>query len=259
MTKYIELGAIRPSFALELSYRNKLQRLIDAMIRNVISEVKSKYENKEAVIAQDSVALTFENLINKLLKPWTKVFASSAGLFAPDFINAIDKHNKLQMKSSLDKLSEKLTVNFSKESKKSLQVNESLIQEQINLITNIPQEFEKKLSDVVFTSISRGRDFKYLESELQNIADITEKRAKFIAHNQINYATSMINKTRQQELGFTKSKWKHSHASKVPRQSHLKANNTIYNTAEGCKIDDEYIYPAEKIGCNCYSVVVVEV
>lgn len=259
MTKYIELGAIRPSFAIELAYRRKLQKLINQMVDDVTNDIKNKYENKESVIAQDSVALTFENLINKSLKPWTKVFASSAGIFAPAFINAVDKHNKLQMKSSLDKLREKLTVNFSKESKKALQVNQSLIQEQINLITNIPQEFEKKLSDAVFTSISRGRDFKYLETELQNIADITKNRAKFIAHNQINYATSMINKTRQQELGFTKSKWKHSHASKVPRQSHLKANNTIYNTDEGCKIDGEYIYPAELIGCNCYSVVVVEV
>jgi hypothetical protein len=61
------------------------------------------------------------------------------------------------------------------------------------------------------------------------------------------------------DLGFTKAKWKHSTASKEPRQSHLKANNKVYNIEEGCYIDGEYIQPAEKINCNCYSVPIIEI
>lgn len=264
--KYIELATIKPSYALTLKYSRKLHKLISLMTDDVTLKLLKTYENKEPKIAMDeNIPQQFNNQIDKLFKYWFDIFNSNIGIFSEQFVNDVDQHNynqnniAIKKLSDLDKQSENLTIKFSKESKQVLKAKQSIIQEQINLITNIPNEYKNKVNEVVFEAISRGRDFKYLKSELLQVNTITEKRAKLIAKNQIDYATGVINLARASDLGFTKSKWKHSSASKEPRKSHKEANNKIFNTAEGCLIDDEYIVPGQKINCNCYTVVVIEI
>jgi hypothetical protein len=259
MSKIIELKAIKPNNSIGLEYKRSLQRLIDIMIEDVFINIKLEYMQQETKIALDKAPKTINNLIKKLFKKWVQLFGKKAPLIANKFINQIDKHNKLVNNSNIKLLSEKLTVNFSKENKRLVIANENLIQQQINLITNIPQQYQQKINDAVFEAINKGRDFTYLESELSRINTISKKRVKTIAKNQLDYSTNVINRARQLDLGFTKAKWKHSTASKEPRQSHLKANNKVYNIEEGCYIDGEYIQPAEKINCNCYSVPIIEI
>lgn len=264
--KYIELATIKPSYVLTLEYSKKLRKLISAMTKDISDNLLKMYEIKEPKIAMDeNISQQFTNQIDKLFKYWFDIFNSKAGIFSEQFVNNIDQHNinqnniAIKKLSSLDEQAKGLTVKFGKESKQILQAKQSIIQQQINLITNIPQEYQNKINNSVFEAITRGRDFNYLKSELLQINTITEKRAKLIAKNQIDYATGVINLARASELGFTKSKWKHSSASKEPRKSHKEANNKIFETDKGCLIDDEYIVPGQKINCNCYSVIVIEI
>jgi uncharacterized protein with gpF-like domain len=259
MSKIIELKAIKPNNSIGLEYKRALAKLINKMIEDIFINIKQEYNYQKPKIAFDKAPKTINNLIKKLFKKWVQLFEKKAPLIANKFINQIDKHNKLVNNSNIKLLSEKLTVNFSKENKRLVIANENLIQQQINLITNIPQQYQQKISEAVFEAINKGRDFTYLENELSRINTISKKRVKTIAKNQLDYSTNVINRARQLDLGFTKAKWKHSTASKEPRQSHLNANNKVYNIEEGCYIDGEYIQPAEKINCNCYSVPIIEI
>lgn len=261
--RIIKLGVIRPSYAIALEYQKRLRKLILAMNKDVLNTIESEYSKQQNKIIFDSQPVEQMRLtISRLLKKWEWIFKSKAGIFASDFIDEIDKHNKLQQKRSVAKLDDdlvkKLTINFSKESKQAVMINKSLIQRQIDLITKIPNEQINTVKQIVFEGIDRGRDKSFIVKELQHINGISDRRAKLIAHNQLNYSTGIINRQRQKDLGFDKSMWKHSSASKEPRVSHLHANNKIFENDKGCLIDGEYILPGEKIGCNCYSVVVVE-
>jgi uncharacterized protein with gpF-like domain len=264
--KYVELAMIRPNLAVQIKYRKALKQVIDMMIKDIYTKTLNLYSNDQPKIAMDeNTPQQFDNAITKMFEYWMTAFNSISGIFAQNFIDSVDDHNysqnvvAIKKLSSLDKESENLTVKFSKESQQVVKAKQSLIQEQINLITNIPQQYEYKVNIAVFEAITRGRDMKYLQKELMQINTITEKRAKLIAKNQIDYATGVINLARASDLGFTHSKWKHSSASKVPRQSHKEANNRIFETAKGCLIEGEYIVPGQKINCNCYTVVVIEI
>ena len=271
MTKYIEVATIRPSFALAKSYENELTELVDFMLTEVIIAIKKEYK-QTAIVAMDSINISqiLKDRIAILFKRWDDIFNSNAGIFANKFITAVDEHNARQLQNGvkkvlnykdnkiLNKLAQSIIINPNSQDKLIIQTKNSLIQEQINLITDISQEVKTKISTAVFDNIGRNRSFKELQHELIDIKDINKTRARLIAKNQIDYATSVINNARATNLGFTHSKWRHSTASKIPRQSHLHANGKIYETAKGCFIDGEYIIPAEKINCNCYSVVVIE-
>lgn len=263
--KYVELAVIRPNLAIEVKYRRALSKIIKLMVEDIKSKVIKEYDEQEDKIALDeNIPKEFNTIIDKAFEYWNKAFNSIAGVFAQTFIDAVDNHNYMQnlgavkKLNKIDDLSNNLTVRFSKESKQVVQTKKAVIQEQINLITNIPQIHKDKINQAVFEAITRGRDMKFLREELQEINGVTKNRAQLIAKNQIDYATGVINLARASDLGFTHSKWKHSSASKVPRISHKEANNRIFETAKGCLIDGEYIVPGQKINCNCYTVVVTE-
>ena len=263
-TKYVELATIRPNLAVEIKYRRALSKIIKMMVDDINTKIVKEYSTQELKIAMDeNIPQEFNTIIGKAFEYWHKAFESISGIFAKTFIDAVDNHNYAQNLGAVKKLNnignltENLTVRFSKESKQVLETKQAIIQEQINLITDIPIKYKSEVNQSVFEAITRGRDMKFLRQELEQINTVTKNKAKLIAKNQIDYATGVINLARASDLGFTHSKWKHSSASKVPRQSHKEANNRIFETAKGCLIDGEYIVPGQKINCNCYTVVVM--
>lgn len=263
--KIIELGTIKPSQAIGIEYARNINKLYKKMWQNILKNIIINYDNN--ILNNKNIITKYDKIFNDLFTKWVNIFEIQSEKLATNFIDYIDKHNKLQIKSHLNNLENKnnfnnllnnLNINFSKENKIALNKKKLLIENQINLITQIPKDLQPKVQSIVLKGITNGRDIKYVEQELQQIPNITLKRAKRIAKNQLNYATEVINRQRQIDLGFTKAKWNHSKISKEPRLSHKKADGVIYEVEKGCYIDNEYIQPAEKYGCNCFSTMVIE-
>ncbi len=163
-----------------------------------------------------------------------------------------------QLKNRLKPYENFLVVKFSKENQQILDCIQATIQENVDLITNIPIKLKEQIQVQVTQAVSRGRDHKYLEEQLAKTGRFTENRVKLIARDQIDKATSAISHARQAELGITKQTWVYTFVSKEARQSHKAANGKVYEISKGCKIDGEYIYPAQKINCKCTSAIVLE-
>jgi uncharacterized protein with gpF-like domain len=100
-----------------------------------------------------------------------------------------------------------------------------------------------------------------LAKQLQAQYGVTKKRAALIARTQNNLATGAMDRARKLELGLTKSKWRHSHAGKEPRPTHLANDGKLYDHAKGWYDPDpkvrRYIFPGELINCKCSSITVV--
>jgi len=146
-------------------------------------------------------------------------------------------------------------VKYDQKTTNLLNAKRALISENVNLITNIPEDFGvDKITQIILNGMQRGKDYKYVSEELVKSGKFAKKRAERIARDQLFKATGVLNRERQLQLGITKNIWKHSHGDKVPRQSHLAADGKEYDITKGCYIDGEYIIPGEKINCTCYSV-----
>jgi SPP1 gp7 family putative phage head morphogenesis protein len=100
-------------------------------------------------------------------------------------------------------------------------------------------------------SYTQGRDLETMVKDLKALYPKASHRAELIACDQSNKANSVVQRTRQLELGIESGVWMHSHAGKEPRQSHVAANGKVFRIKEGCFIDGEYIFPGEKIFCRC--------
>jgi SPP1 gp7 family putative phage head morphogenesis protein len=90
-----------------------------------------------------------------------------------------------------------------------------------------------------------------LSKALQHRYGVTQLRAALIARDQTAKATSTLQAARQKQIGITEGIWKHSHAGKVPRPSHLEANGKRFDLSKGMYLDGKWVMPGEEINCHC--------
>jgi hypothetical protein len=266
MKKYLTLGRIKANYAIGARYRILLHKLIKLMIDDILVDIKDSYATHENsitnIIGDEDAAGILSRLIDRKFMKWSKIFGQKAPRFADNFVRDIDNNVKIQCKEALKKAPEplykELTVNFSKQSKAALLQKDALVRDNVNLITNIPEEMQKNIHRIVMEGMSRGRDLSYVQKELQKTTSFSERRIKLVARDQLTKTTGVVAAQRQSNLGIKFNKWRHSHGDKVPRQSHLAADGKIYPINEGCLIDGEKILPGEKINCTCFSEIVME-
>ena len=128
---------------------------------------------------------------------------------------------------------------------------QATIAENVGLIRSIPEKYFTEVEGLVMRSVARGRDLSYLTDELQKRYGITRRRAALIARDQNNKATSVMQAARQQSLGITQGVWRHSHAGKEPRPSHVKADGKVFELSKGMYLDGKWVMPGEEINCRC--------
>lgn len=247
-----------PSWAIGHEYESHLLHFTHAMLNDVLHHIEAVYRQHNAVIcnivgdANPITALSKELRIR--MGYWIKFATLHAKSKATIFVDQIqDKvYNHYKQEINRNKLIKQLTVGLNKRSKRALYTKQATIADNVNLITNISLVLKERITRIVMEASQRGRDFKYLESELEKTNEFAAWRVKLIARDQLNKATEVMNTASLVDLGFKQGVWNHSNASVVPRQSHLHANGKVYRLDQGCLIDGEYIYPAQLIGCNCF-------
>lgn len=219
------------------------------MQASVVYWLSANYRASGAAVAMDaSPAVMMRNAMQKLAKRWTRRFDDMAQKLADRFANDAMKNADASLATTFK------DAGFTVEFKMTSQMNNALqatIAENVGLIRSIPEKYFTEVEGLVMRSVARGRDLSYLTDELQKRYGITRLRAAFIARDQNNKATSVVQSARQQALGITQGIWKHSHAGKKPRQSHVKANGRLFDLSEGMLIDGEHIMPGELPNCRC--------
>lgn len=219
------------------------------MQASVVYWLSANYRASGAAVAMDaSPAVMMRNAMQKLAKRWTRRFDDMAQKLADRFANDAMKNADASLARAFK------DAGFTVEFKMTSQMNNALqatIAENVGLIRSIPEKYFTEVEGLVMRSVARGRDLSYLTDELQKRYGITRRRAAFISRDQNNKATSVVQSARQQALGITQGIWKHSHAGKKPRQSHVKANGRLFDLSEGMLIDGEHIMPGELPNCRC--------
>lgn len=256
-----KFAPIQPNWAIGNAYSVSLRKITNSMIKSVLQESELIYKRDEAeveMILDESPILTIHKKFTVMLNSWSMIYRKYAKKNVYKFIGEVDTNVQRQLTNSLAPISEFMVVKFDQNNQRALMAKQALVKENVDLITSIPDKMREQILTSVNEAMTRGRDWRYLEKRLHKIGYFTERRAKTIAKDQVNKATSVVSHVRQAELGITKNEWRYTYISREPRQSHQHANGKIYNIAEGCKIDGEFIYPAQLYGCNCLSSPVIE-
>lgn len=214
-------------------------------------------ELKKDILKQESKDLTvFGNRIDYMLQYWEKRINRTSQEKSRNFIK---KQLSTYDRSFNDELSKiGFTVNFNLSSKIS-EVLEASIQENASIISDLSENYLKKVQQSVWSAVTNGYDLGTLKKELKKIDGITDKRAKRIAINQGAQAHAIIERERRKEAGITHAVWLHSHAGKKPRPSHVKANGVEFEIEKGLFLDGKWTLPGQEINCRCGSKVIINV
>lgn len=240
---------VQPNAGVEAWYRRQLDKQVREMQKSVVYWLKAEYKSSGAAVAMDSSpAMLMRDALRKLASRWTKRFDDIAKKLSTRFADEAMDNSDVSLYSALKDAGFTVEFNMTSQMNNALQAT---IGENISLIRSIPEKYFTEVDGLVMRSVARGRDLSYLTDELQKRYGITRRRAALIARDQNNKATSVMQAARQQSLGITKGVWRHSHAGKEPRPSHVKADGKVFELSKGMYLDDKWVMPGEEINCRC--------
>lgn len=219
------------------------------MQKSVVYWLSANYKASGAAVAMDaSPAVIMRDAMLKLAGRWTKSFDIVAQKLSQRFAGDTLKNTDVSLHNALE------SAGFTVEFKMTAPMNNALqatITENVGLIRSIPEKYFTEVEGLVMRSVSRGRDLSYLTEQLEKRYGITRRRAALIARDQNNKATSVMQAARQKSLGITEGIWRHSHAGKEPRPSHVKADGQKFDLSKGLYLDGMWVMPGEEINCRC--------
>ena len=251
------LAAVHPNKGIELEYRRRLTALIDKMNASLAYFLAAAYRANPPELAQDkSPAAELNDAFKKLARRWDQRFRELAPTLAKWFATSAKDRSDGALHAALRKSG--MTVRFQM-TRPANDAYQAMISENVGLIRSIASEHLTDVQGLVMRSVSRGRDLGTLTKELEARYGLTRKRAAFIARDQNNKASAVIQAVRQRELGITQAIWLHSSGGRVPRPSHVKAGRErlVYDVTKGAFIDGAWIYPGELPNCRCVCRAVV--
>ena len=119
---------------------------------------------------------------------------------------------------------------------------EAWVDTNVALIKSIPTQAVEKVREALLS----GDDVEAMAKRIQEIAGITERRARLIARDQVAKLESKINAERQKVVGIEKYEWRSRRDERV-REQHRKQDGQVYSW------DDPPPggHPGEPVNCRC--------
>lgn len=254
------LRPIRPPASIEKEYRDKLLKLVKEMDDSLMYWLTAKYRQAESEIVGDGALGDLTTELRKQAEKWRERFKEESATLSTWFATSIRNYVAYNLsnqfrKSGLVKLG--FDLKYSYRSQKERMVFQSIVHENVNLITNrLMVDHLTDVEGVIFRNIETGHDLARMREELHKTFGVSERKAKTIARDQTNKATNNLSRRRLLDYGVTKAKWLHTSSGKTYRESHLDMDGQIYSIEEGCLDTDygDYIQPGELVNCHCCCV-----
>lgn len=225
--------------------------MIREMHDSVVFWVTAGYRKTPPVLAQDATpSQEMQKILRDLAERWKRKFEDNAPKIAELYLRKMFNSSDNSLKQALKDAG--WSVKFTMTPAVHDAFNASLA-ENVGLIKSIPDKYLQQVEGIVMRSYSGGGSLKDMIDGIVQLYPQAKNRAELIARDQSSKANSVVNRTRQLELGLTRAKWMHSHGGKESRLDHLAADGKEYDIDKGCLISGEYIQPGEKINCRCTS------
>lgn len=262
---------LRYNIASQDRYVGRLQRLTQAMTKEVEREVRKLFRKTEAKVffAQDaSISSMARVLMNKLTVKYAKAFIKASTPYAESMVEEQSNQSKSSLGASLKKLSGGLTIKTDIMTGELSDILKASVAENVDLIKSIPQDYMKNVQGAVMRSITQpsGGGLKELTESIDSMLDTRNKqvlnKAKNVALDQTRKVYNNINAGRMKAVGVEKFIWRHSGGGQRPRPLHKdKLDGNTYSMDDLPIIDErtgERGIPGQAINCRCFMEPVIE-
>jgi len=118
----------------------------------------------------------------------------------------------------------------------------------VKLIKSLPDTAFTRIEDIVQRGLATGARHGTLAKDIAKEFDVTRRRAKLIARDQVSKLNSQITRQRHKANGVTKEIWRTMGDERV-RPEHEAREGQEYSVETG--IEGEF--PGDPINCRCYA------
>jgi SPP1 gp7 family putative phage head morphogenesis protein len=137
--------------------------------------------------------------------------------------------------------------------------------QQGRLVDSIVNTYIEKLQIIVSNAVQRGTAMSEVKEEIKVLLNTTEKRAKFIARNEVGNLNGIITMRRQVDCGIGVYQWSSSHDERVrPSHAEMDGKYFYWNSDKVGEINGIKVYPAPKYhpcmdyNCRCVALPVID-
>ena len=137
--------------------------------------------------------------------------------------------------------------------------------QQGRLVDSIVNTYIEKLQIIVSNAVQRGTAMSEVEEEIKVLLNTTDKRAKFIARNEVGNLNGIITMRRQVDCGISVYQWSSSHDERVrPSHAEMDGKYFYWNSDKMGEINGIKVYPSPKYhpcmdyNCRCVALPVID-
>lgn len=241
-----------PNAGVEAWYRDQLQAIVREMSQDMMDAVRRAW--RDAGLATDAKRPTPAILLDRALEKWGGLWTfrinKASRKLALQFATKSRKATETSMKRTLADAG--FTVKFTAD-KLTQRALDAVVEANVGLIKSIPQKYLTDVQTAVFQNVMQGSDLAALQTSIQEKYGIAHRRAAFIARDQNHKAKAAIERARRLDVGIVSAKWKHSHAGKDWRPTHVAMDGESYNIIEGMydPAVEKQIWPGTEPNCRC--------
>ena len=246
---------VKPALTDIINYRKQL----DAVLENAYQQVKNKIypllvdlEPQYVTDTPREDAIAELETIQLASQQQTDGIAKSVAIKT---VNKVADTNKQRMQAIFNQA---FGINFPQ------LINDTGLQHVLNdkidqniaLIKTIPQEYLQRVKKSISAGIVNGNKAVDITKQLSNDYGISQRRARFIARDQVSKINAAVSQLRQKNLGVDKYQWTTAGDDRV-REAHAEVDGNIYSYDEPPE-ETDFNNPGEDYGCRCVAAPVLE-
>lgn len=268
--KTITICRFNYNISVQKWYEAALKDLSDKMTRETNRRLialfnkpfSKEYIEKQDIFTQDaSISSQSKILLNKLRDKFASIFSKFSAPTAQKMIFKEAKVSQNTLQRGIKDLNSDLTIKGKLIPPGMGEALTAALQENIDLIKSIPEQYMNQISGSVMRAITAGGDQEQLVKSLKKYQGITERRAENIAADQTRKAFNLVNRERMRKTGIKKFQWIHSAGGQTPRPLHIQLSGEIFDIDNPPIIDDktgEKGYPGQLPNCRCTMAAVID-
>lgn len=236
---------VKPSKKAEVQYRKALENLVKSLETNTKLLIEPVLRQYEAEYVGDAYASVLEQAMDRLRAMYNGL-DQEAKFVSSTYTTGVNAEHKRRFYTSMQRavgVDLKAAI-MSENLGDTLQIK---TRENVSLIKSIPEEYFKKLENIVYQGTTQKNSAKSLIEQITKLGHSTESRAKLIARDQTAKLNSVLNQERQQNLGVEEYIWVTADDGDV-REEHARNNGKTFRWDTPPKNTG---HPGEEIQCRC--------
>jgi SPP1 gp7 family putative phage head morphogenesis protein len=132
---------------------------------------------------------------------------------------------------------------------------QAAIKDNVALIKSIPVQHLERVQALVTAAFEGGKRAEAIAADIEAIGDVTDRRAAFIARDQMAKITSTANEQRLRDLGVERYIWSTSQDERVRKQHvELEGLEFRFDDPPDSGTDGEALNPGHPVACRCSAI-----